>query len=131
MLGSVALYAWLIWCLPSSATPNPIVFRAIAAMAVLLVVVIFVMRRIQVGRVEVLLAAQPQDAKVLLRWRQGYLVTYALSEAIVLYGVVLHFLGFALSQVVPFFVAGAALMLFLGPKSASSQEFPPDADLRR
>jgi hypothetical protein len=131
MLVSIALYARLVWWLPSSAIPNPLVFRAITAAAVLLVVMIFVMRRIQVTRAEVLLAAQPQDAKLLLRWRAAYLVTYALSEAIVLNGFVLHFLGFALSQVAPFFIAGSALILFLGPKSAPNQEFPTDASLRR
>jgi hypothetical protein len=131
MLVSVALYAWLVWRLPSTATPNPTFFRAIAAVAVFLVIVIFVTRRTRLSRTEVLLAAQPQDAKVLMRWRQGYVVTYAMSEAIVLYGVVLHFTGFPLSQVAPFFIAGALLMLFLGPKSIPIQQFPPDGILKQ
>ncbi|MGA9304770.1 MAG: hypothetical protein WBW31_05120 [Candidatus Sulfotelmatobacter sp.] len=54
-----------------------------------------------------------------------------MSEAIVLYGVMLHFMGFALSQVAPFFIAGAVLMLFLGPKSTPTQEFPPDGILKQ
>jgi len=131
MLGSIVLYAWLIWRLPATATPNPVVFRAIAAVAVSLVIVIFVMRRIHGSRTEVLLAAEPQDPKVLLRWRKGYLVIYAMSEAIVLYGVALHFMGFASPQVAPFFIAGALLMLFLRPKSAPTRAFPTDGILKQ
>jgi hypothetical protein len=44
------------------------------------------------------------------------MATFALSEAVVIYGVVLRFVGFRFSQVVPFFLAGLILMLFFGPR---------------
>jgi hypothetical protein len=113
-------YALVVLWLPSSATPKPILLRAFTALAVFIVTAIFGARRIQVFPVESILEKQPQDASALLRWRQGYLVTYCLSLSIALYGLVLHFLGFPTRQVAPFFVAGLALFLFFGPKAIPS-----------
>ncbi len=128
---SVVAYALICRRLPTSGNSNPIVLRAITAMAVVLVIVIFVMRRIQVLPVEAILTTQSPDPKALLRWRKGYLTTYALSVAIALYGLALHFLGSSFMQVVPFFVAGLALILFLGPVSPKSREFPSATDARQ
>jgi|SRR5271157_3674331 len=115
MLGSIVAYGYIVWWLPSAAIPNPLLFRVLTALSVTLVVGIFVLRRLQVLPVESVLAVQPDDAKALGRWRQGYIVTYVLSEAIVLYGLVLHFLGFRATKVAPFFVAGFVLILFFRP----------------
>ena len=124
MAGSIVIYGLLIWWLPSSVRPYPILLLAMTAMALTLVVLIFVIRRIRVLPAEATLATQPQNAQVLMHWRQGYLVTYVLSEAIALYGLVLHFLGSAVSQVAPFFLAGFALITFLGPRTLPKDEFP-------
>jgi hypothetical protein len=86
-------------------------------LTVSLVVLLFVMRRIQVHSAEAILETHPQDAKALARWRQGHLVTYILSLSIALYGLLLHFLGFSVSQVAPFFIVGTVLILFLGPRT--------------
>ena len=115
--GAVAIYAFIVLWLPSSATPKPILLRALTVVAVSIVIIIFVMRRIQVLPVESTLERLPQDAKTLIRWRQGYIVTYCLSLSIALYGLALHFFGFSTSQVAPFFIAGFALILFFGPKA--------------
>ena len=64
---------------------------------------------------ESLLAGHPEDTKALRKWRQGYIVIYILAEAVALYGVVLHFIGFAAVRVGPFFVAGFTLILFFRP----------------
>ena len=48
----------------------------------------------------------------LARWRVGYVVIYALSLSIALYGLVLPFMGFPMSAVAPFLLAGFALILF-------------------
>jgi len=117
LLGAIVVYGLLVLRLRSSATSKPIVLQALTVLAVSLVVLLFVMRRIQVLPAEAILEKQPQDAKALARWRQGYLVTYTLSLSIALYGLVLHFLGFPMSQVAPFFIAGIVLILFLGPKA--------------
>jgi hypothetical protein len=127
LAGAVVMYAFVIFRLPSSAKPNPTMLRALTVVAVSVAILIFVMRRIQVLPAEAILQGQPQDAKALARLRQGYLVTYALSLSIALYGVVLHFVGFSMSQIAPFFVAGFALIVFLGPKITAQSEFPPQS----
>jgi len=127
LAGAIVMYAVVALRLPSSVTPKPITLRALTVVAVSIVVLIFVMRRIQVLPTETILEKQPQDAKALARWRQGYIVTYALSLSIALYGLVLHFFGFATSQVAPFFVAGFAWILFLGPRAIPVGAFPPQS----
>jgi hypothetical protein len=128
LAGAIAIYALMVLRLPSSATPKPITLRALTVVAVSIVILIFVMRRIQVLPTEAILEKQPQDAKALARWRQGYIVTYALRLSIALYGLVLHFFGFPTSQVAPFFVAGFVLILFLGPRTVPIGAFPPQSD---
>jgi hypothetical protein len=43
-------------------------------------------------------------------------MTYALSEAIAIFGLVLRLIGFSLSQVWSFYIAGIILLLFFGPR---------------
>jgi len=127
LAGTVVMYALVVWRLPSSATPNPIVLRVIAAVCVSEVVIVFVMRRVQLSPVEAILANQPEDAKALARLRRSYVVTYAISLSIALYGVVLHFLGFSTPEVAPFFFVGLVLILFFRPKALQNNEFPPQS----
>ncbi len=127
LAGTIVMYALVVLRLPSSATPSPIILRALTVLAVLMTILIFVMRRIQVFPAEEILQSQPQDAKALGRLRLGYLITYALSLSIALYGVALHFFGFSISQVTPFFIAGFALILFYGPKVIPNNVFPPQS----
>ena len=125
LLGSIVIYAGLGWRLPSNVDPNPLIFRVITLLSLSMVIIVFVIRRVRVLPVEQLLADQPVDVKLLMRWRQGYLVTYVLSEAIALYGVSLHFLGNPLARVAPFFLAAFVLILFLRP-TLPAREFPAD-----
>lgn len=115
MLGSIALYAFVALRLASNVTPQPLIFRAITLLAVIMVVLLFVARRILISRSEITLAQASGDTKALMQWRAGHLLTYCFSEAIAIYGLVLHFLGFSLSEVAPFFLAGAILILFFAP----------------
>jgi F0F1-type ATP synthase membrane subunit c/vacuolar-type H+-ATPase subunit K len=115
-LMSIALYAVMTKILPASVLPNVLVFRVLALLSVATVAVIFLLRRKLVKSAEEVLSAQPEDAAAVARWRSGYLITYAFSEAIALYGLVLHFMGFGFSQVLPFFIAGFVLILFYAPR---------------
>jgi hypothetical protein len=127
LAGAILMYVFAVLRLPSSATPNLIVFKAVTLMAVSMTILIFVRGRLQVFPAEAIVRDQPQDAKALARLRQGYLVTYTLSLSIALYGVGLHFLGFSRSQVAPFFIAGFLLILFYGPKVIPNSGFPPQS----
>jgi tellurite resistance protein TehA-like permease len=125
MLASIVIY-----CLITERTlehgslhsaPNPTMFYGIALVAVFIVTSIFSFRRKFVLNSETTLVTKPADAKALRRWRAGYLVVYASSEAVALYGVVLRFMGFTLSQVLPFYLAGFVLLLFFAPRRPSDQ----------
>lgn len=126
--GAVVIYVFVILRIPSSSsTASPAILRALTAVAVIEIIILFALRKFQVLPVEAWLAQQPQDSKALVRLRQGYLVTYSLSLSVALYGLVLHFLGFSVSQVAPFFVAGFMLIALLGPKRISSSTLPPQS----
>ena len=120
MLASVILYFFIAEKLASTGSPNPVILYAVTAMAVSLVAVLFVMRRILVLPSAAALATQPGDATALSRWRTGHLLTYCLCEAIALYGLVLRFLGFGSFQVAPFYLAGFLLLLFYVPRAPSN-----------
>jgi hypothetical protein len=74
-----------------------------------------------VAPAEAVLRLQPDDAASTIRWRTGCIVTYALSEAVALFGLMLRITGFALSQVAVFYIAGILLLLFFSPRSRISE----------
>jgi hypothetical protein len=120
LLGSVLLYVLLAARFGPPPRPTiPFVLFMIALMAVAVSVGIFVVRRIMVKRAENVLQTNAADSKALARWQAGHIVILALAEAIALYGLVLRFVGFRFSQVLPFFVASFILMLFFGPRRLS------------
>lgn len=101
---------------PVNGASNTTLFYAMSMTTVTIVGVILVVRRTLVSQSAASLATRPSDVATLTRWRTGYIMTYALSEAIALFGLVLRFTGFSLSQVAPFYVAGFILLLFFGPR---------------
>jgi hypothetical protein len=116
LLMSIVLYAVMTKIVPANVAPNILLFKMLSLLAMGTVVMIFLLRRKLVRSAEQTLSAQPDDTAALARWRTGYLITYAFSEAIALYGLVLHFTGFAFMQVLPFFIAGFVLILFYAPR---------------
>jgi len=122
MLSSVVIYAGMAtWLGHPSAQPSFTLFYGLTVMAASLVLIILIVRRTMVVRAEAVLADQPGNVDALKRWQAGYLVTYVLCEALALYGLVLQFLGFTLSQVATFYVAAIALMLFFSPRPPSRE----------
>jgi hypothetical protein len=116
MLFSILIYAFIIKLLPASARPNPITYPVIAFLASWVLAAIFFFRRKLVQSSATILALSPDDPVALRRWRTGYLIIYAFSDAIALYGLVLHFLGFSPAQVIPFFVVAIAPILLITPR---------------
>ena len=113
---AIILYFQLSRSLPSHAKPNPVLLYALAAFACGEVLTIFILRWILVSRSEQVLIKDPADQKAPIKWRMGYVGMYAVALSIALYGLLLHVLGFALHQVIPFFVAGAIFMLLFPPR---------------
>ncbi len=122
LLASIVLYVGLaaILSTPPGRPPAPILLIALTFLAVMNVLVIMVMRRVFVSKAEEILRTNPEDAGALMRWRSGYIVTYAIAESVALYGLVLHFLGFTHVEVTPFFLAGFVLLVFFPPRRPAS-----------
>ncbi|HWX93844.1 MAG TPA: hypothetical protein VNY29_14540 [Terriglobales bacterium] len=100
---------------------NPVLFYVLSLVTITIVGVILVVRRTLVLQSAATLAARPNDTATLSRWRAGHIMTYALSEAIAIFGLVLRLIGFSLSQVWSFYIAGFILLLFFGPRRPVSQ----------
>jgi hypothetical protein len=121
MLISIGLYAFMAQGYgPAPREVSLALIYTMAALAVFMIGAILVVRGIFVKPAERALQENPENAVALNRWRAGYIVSFALSEAVALYGVLLRFVGLRFSQVVPFFVAGFILMLFFGPRRLSN-----------
>ncbi len=116
MLISIVLYLVIVVQLPAHTAPNPLLFRVLALLGVANVGLILFLRRIFVASPAEVLRSSPQDSTALAKWKSGHILTWAFAEAIALYGLVLHFLGFSMREVSPFFMAGALLIVVFGPK---------------
>ena len=113
MLISIVLYFVIVRIVPSHANPNPMVFRVLALIGFLNLGALILLRKQLVRKPVEALRSHPQDSAALARWKSGQLITWAFSESIAVYGLVLHFLS--AGQVVPFFVAGALLIVVFPP----------------
>ena len=121
MLASILLYVLLGEIAgPAARAVDPALSYIFSTMAVAIVGVIFVVRRTLVLRAAESLASHPDDALSLNHWRTGYLATYALCEALALFGLALRFLGCNLQQSVPFYLGGFVLLFFFRPRQPAS-----------
>jgi hypothetical protein len=100
---------------------DPVVFYVLSLATVTIVGVILVVRRTLVLQSAAALAARPNDVATLNRWRAGHIMTYALSEAIAVFGFILRITGFTLSQVAYFYVSAFILLLFFGPRRPAQE----------
>jgi hypothetical protein len=123
LLVAVALYMFVGEQLASGRveSPNVVLFQVMAIVAVVNVVLIVVVRRSMVAPSLAVLRSNSSDLPALNRWRGGYVVTYALCEAVALYGFILRIMGFSFRSVVPFYLASVILMIYFGPRSVEAQ----------
>jgi len=78
---------------------------------------IFVVRRTLVQRAASSLITHPDDILSLNHWKTGYLATYALCEALALFGLILRFRGSPMQQSMLFYVGGFVLLFFFRPNA--------------
>ena len=117
MLGSILLYAVVGEVLRHSARAIDASLSYVFTTAgVALVGVIFVVRRTLVLRSAENLVVHPDDSATLNHWKSGYITTYALCEALALFGLILRFMGCSFQQSLPFYVGGFVLLSFFGPR---------------
>lgn len=126
MLASILLYALVGELVgPRVRGMNPSLSYIFTTLGVAMVGIIFVVRRTLVLRAAASLATQPEDLISLNHWRTGYLATYALCEALALFGLVQRFLGSGLQQSVPYYLGGFILLFFFRARQ------PVDAQVAR
>lgn len=113
MLASIVLYAGLGQILkPFGRILDLGVAHLFTTLGVAIVGVIFVVRRTLVFRAEETLVDQPDDPVSLSHWKTGFIATYALCEALALFGLIERFLGAIPQQSFPYYIGGFVLMLF-------------------
>jgi hypothetical protein len=116
MLGSILLYAVGGEILGHGARAvGPSLSYVFTTAGVAIVGVIFVVRRTLVLRSAESLAADPDDSLTLNHWKNGYITTYALCEALGVFGLILRFTGCTFQQCLPFYIGGFVLLFFFGP----------------
>ena len=117
MLGSILLYGIVGEVLgPVTRAVDPALSYLFSTLAVAIVGAIFVVRRTLVLRAAASLASHPEDDLSLNHWRTGYLATYALCEALALFGLIQRFLGCNLQQSALYYVGGFVLLFFFRPR---------------
>ncbi len=116
MLASILVYAFIGYRAPRRVASAPPILYSLMILSVACVGSIRFFRRRFVSSSELVLVTQADDPAALGRWRAGYIVIWALCEAIILYGLLLRFLGSSFVQVLPFLIAGFTLLLFFSPR---------------
>jgi len=101
---------------PSAHSIDPSVSYVFTTLAVAVVGVVFVVRRTLVFRAEATLSSQPDEPLSLTQWRAGYVATYALCEALALFGFAQRCLGSNFEQSVPYYFGGFVLLFFFRPR---------------
>ena len=121
LMASIVFYAAVAgWLRPYASPKTQTYFYVIAGLAAWAVEGIFSFRRKFLKPSEEILATKPDDVVALRRWRAASIVTYALCDAIALYGLLLRVLGFSWLLAMPFFVTGLVLMLYFAPRRPSN-----------
>jgi predicted Co/Zn/Cd cation transporter (cation efflux family) len=117
MLGSILLYALVGEVVGSGGRAvDPSVSYVFTAASIAIVGVIFVVRRTLVLRSAETLATHPDDSVTMGHWKNGYIATYALCEALAVFGLILRFMGVGIQQSLPFYIGGFVLLFFFGPR---------------
>ena len=116
MLASVVLYAGVAESARSSEHPPAVLLPALAAMGAGLAAGAFILRRMWVESAEERLRLAPDDTAALNRWRAGHITTFALAEAIALYGLVLRVLGAPFLHAAGFYAIAVLLLLMFTPR---------------
>lgn len=121
MLASILLYGVVGEIAgPVARAIDPALSYLFTTLAVAVVGTIFVVRRTLVLRAAESLATHPDDDLSLSHWRTGYLATYALCEALALFGLVQRFLGCTLQQSLLYYLGGFVLIFFFRPRQPAS-----------
>ncbi len=101
--------------------PANALFHALSFISISIVGATLVVRRTLVLPSEALLKETPDDTLAAARWRTGYLILYALCEALGVFGLILRMAGFMLANVWGFYLGGVLLLLLYSPRAPRSE----------
>lgn len=117
-LASVAMIAALGEVLPLGAVRNPGGLRySLLVAAVITLLLAFRLRGALVRSTAEALARSPSDPALWARWRTGHLLSFALCEAIAVFGLILRISGETLLNVAPFYLFAFLLLLSWAPRA--------------
>jgi hypothetical protein len=116
MLVSIGIYAVVGEVVGARLIADANTAYAISVASISLVGAILVVRKTMVLQSEAELRGKPCDPAMLARWKNGYIVTYVLCEALGLFGLVLRMMGFTLTQVWPYYLGSFVLLLLFWPR---------------
>ena len=117
MVVAAFIYVWLpeyVQVQPREIPPS--IMPVFAALGVSMIVAIVVFRKIYISKAELVLQRDSNDASALLRWRTGQITTMALCEGLVLYGLVLRFMGATRYQAAPMYIIGIGAFIIFRPQ---------------
>ncbi len=120
----IVTYFFIVNGVPSHTPPNPTMLVVLVALACVDIVALLILRQILVIRPEQQLLLNAADVKALATWKAGHIVMYAMALSVAIYGLLLHFLGFPIRQVIPFFAVAILLLALLPPRSLESRPRP-------
>jgi F0F1-type ATP synthase membrane subunit c/vacuolar-type H+-ATPase subunit K len=118
MIVVIVLYGFVLWEI-GAPSPQPLDTKFLVALALVSLGALaagLVARRKLIGPAFETLRQKPDDATALGQWRRGVVISAALGESIVLFGVVIYLIGGASRQAAPFFVVGTLVMLLWWPR---------------
>lgn len=121
MLVSIGIYVVVGEMASRHLNPEATVLYAISFASISVVGAILVVRKTLVLESEAQLREKPGDGVLLARWKMGYIVTYALCEALALFGLVLRMMGFARTHVWPYYAGSAVLLLLFWPRAPRAE----------
>ena len=119
LLVSVGLYWPVLGMLdlPPERSLDPVVQKALAALAAATGVAVLFLRFNVIPRLLARVAAGTDPTTSLATLRTFYIVCFTLAESIALYGLVVYFLGAPRDDATWFFIAAFALLALCYPKS--------------
>lgn len=105
----------------SSSTVDPLVVWVLTVMCLLNAATALVFRKKMVLDTATALSSDPENAALLNRWRTGSLIAAAMGESIVLFGLVLRFVGAQRSQAAVLYLLGIAVLIVATPKKPATE----------
>ena len=116
LLLSIPVYIFLSMKAPVRSTPGPILFRAVAFVAIAEAGLGFFLRARLISAIESAWQEQPKSKPALAHWFNANIVPWALCLSVAMYGIILRYVGYPFRSVTPFFLAGILLMLCFPPR---------------